>query len=469
VIAGGRDEPLVGAAWRRLREHPRLSTLLVVAALAAVGPATVRAIHGPGLPGVVVLRSVPAIPAQDAWQAADDGRPAGTSVVVTVSVAVQVVDPADADTTVIGIAGPGVVRADNSAARLSTHDDVTVILLRPVVDCSRLPTTIRPGVYGLRVLAGPRSPARSGVVAAGRSGEQWAATIGLACSSWSARRDLTVTAVTARVHPTLPQVDLDLTVTNTGPSQASLSVAAPSYPYLEVSGGLPLRVPAHGAATAAIRVTLERCDPALGRLSGAVPWISPTMSTLIDLVALAGPVSDAPTPSPTDAPDASTYGAGEGRGPTGVVLTAEAATALSGALSAACGGLGPLVPIIEPGTVRYDPAAGLLTVPLLLDVTPGRVRALTLRTDPSTPDAGGYRPLWTETGELIPDRTGQVRTVLRYGVPASAPCFEQGGYLPGFVATLRVPDAAGERSLRFSGFVDVGQDPGAVSTLCRGG
>jgi len=76
--------------------------------------------------------------------------------------------------------------------------------------------------------------------------------------------------------------------------------------------------------------------------------------------------------------------------------------------------------------------------------------------------------LWTATGDLTPDRTGQLRLLLHYRAPASGACPSQGGRLPGFIATLQVPDGGGDRQVSYYGFVDLGQDPSALPLLCAG-
>ncbi|HEX2809372.1 MAG TPA: hypothetical protein VHN80_24685, partial [Kineosporiaceae bacterium] len=185
---------------------------------------------------------------------------------------------------------------------------------------------------------------------------------------------------------------------------------------------------------------------------------SPTTSNRINLVTTSGP---APEQRPWFA------GAGEGTEPTGIVLAAPAGKALGAALSEACGDVGPVMSLVPPGGVRYDAATRDLAVTALVDVTPGKVSALSLQ-----PDATQHRdrltatPAWTTTPRSRPDAAGQVRITVHYRAPAAGPCQSVGATLLAAVATMRVPGATGERVVRYSLFLDMARDTQAVSRLC---
>jgi hypothetical protein len=120
--------------------------------------------------------------------------------------------------------------------------------------------------------------------------------------------------------------------------------------------------------------------------------------------------------------------------------------------------------------VRYDRGRRELTVPLIVDVTPGRVRSLDLQPQIMTGESDAYTALWTTRTDLVPDATGQVRLAVPYRVPATGACPGRGGHLPGVVAELHVPLAGGgERVVRLSGLVDLATDPTAMAVLCPSG
>ena len=96
---------------------------------------------------------------------------------------------------------------------------------------------------------------------------------------------------------------------------------------------------------------------------------------------------------------------------------------------------------------RFDRRTGLLTVPVELHVTPGRVRSLRFQA-PGPEGDREIRPRWA-TGALVPDRAGQISTVLRYRVLGG--CLPVDGLLAGPQVILAVPEGAQVREVHYGG------------------
>jgi hypothetical protein len=462
VLGEDGKEPLVDRLWQDLLRRPLALPLLAIFALVLVGAgALVLTGRGPEVAQVTIIPANSSTTATAPWQAAASGRPAGM-VVLSVAATVRR-GKSGAPTSVVGMTGPAVVDADNPAVLVPAGRTVTVPL-RAEVDCRLLPEVIAPGAYGLRTRARSGWGSKDGRTAAGAEPERWSTAIQLACASWFARRDLTVTALTAHVHPAVSKVDLKLTVSNSGSRVGTLTRVVPEGLSVHVLGA-PITVPAHAQVTAERTVVLDTCDSVTAGTNETSPLsVDPGLTTGLNLVALAGAV---PAAGPMAPPE--TEGAGQGFGPTGVLLGADADRNLAAALNQACAGLDPMVPLIAPGTVRYDRTSQLLTVPVLIDVTPGRVRKLRLETEPFVGAGAGYeyRPLQDSLDGLVPDRTGQVRATLYYRAPALGACPTRGGFLPSVLAILDVRAPDGDRTVKYQGTFDLSQDPKAIPLLCR--
>ena len=455
ILAGGRDEQMTGVVWHWLRHKPRLLALLIVLALAAAGLVVVRALRDPGLPQLVVEGTADSSPLAAPWQAGWDGRPR-SPVTLSVTATVRRLRPQKGQLSVTGIAGPGVVHAESAPIAVPERGEVNVPL-RADVDCSRLPLTVPNDAFGLRITTGDGPGGLTSVVSAGQPGRGWAHAVQLACATWIARRDLTVSTLVARVHPTLPRADLTMTLVNNGPRTAVVEQPVSTFPDVTLQGAFPVKVPPLSSVTAHITLTLDRCDVVASLVYSAIG--SPTISSRINLVAIAGPYPKG---------QFSFEGQGEGGEPTGVVLAPPAGKALGAALTRACAGLGPVVSQIPPGGVRFDAARRDLAVTVGIGVTPGRVRTLSLQpnTRPLHQDAFVAVPAWTTTPDAHPDAKGQARLTVHFRTRGENPCPSLGATLLGAVATLRVPGSTGERVLKFSLFLDMAQDTRAVAELC---
>ena len=314
-------------------------------------------------------------------------------------------------TTVLGIAGPAVIAANNPPVPLPGGKPAVTVPLNAVLDCSTMPAKVSADAYRLRVRTRSGSRMHTGTVDAGAAGTHWRDQIRLACAAWSARQHVTASALTATVNPTLPQADLRLTLTNSGPHSVSLSTAAGYDPTIHLTSASPIRIPAHGSTQAALSVVLDRCDSVVEPPGNNSPLSqTPTLTTAINLVGLDSTVPL--TPALTDeVPE------GGGLAATGIVLSSTAADALRTALSNACGGLFAPLTVVPPGGVRYDDATGVVTVPVVVHAPRGRVRSVSLSPAAGELPENGYRPLWKGFPHLVPDGQGQARVTLRYQRP----------------------------------------------------
>lgn len=469
------DGPPAGeraAAWLRdrARRHPRVTAavaaLALVAALVPGGVAARRWLEGPQLPAGLQVSLDPGIEGDTPlWGTEVDGRPGGPPVLA--STVGLLVPAGNRDGLVVtGLSGPGVVRDDGGPTSLAAGITVLRATVRPVLDCDRLPAAVTPAAYrvGLRVDSGGRQVARS-VPVPESSG--WVAAAQQACRTWRARRDLTVTALSADVDPTASRLTVTLTVRNTGRHPALFAPLPGACCGGSVGSRTVLTVPAGGAGTAGWPVRLDTCDSvSAGPGDGTPVIVDPVLSTQLGLAGLAGP--DLPADLTGFVPPSGP--AVEQVSPIGVPLDREAAATLVDGLRRACGRLSSPALLIAPRSVRLSRPAGRVTVDAVLDVTPGRVARVTLTTDPDGPISEEYRPLWTSIGPLVPDRTGQVAVRLTYRVTGSTRgCLPYGGVLPPMTFTLEVPEGDRVRAVRYSGMSTLTQDYTVIPRLCPGG
>jgi hypothetical protein len=458
VLGDDRKEPVADRLWQALLRRPLALPLLVTVALVIAGIGAAVLTAGGAQVANVTVTETKYTSSEPPWPDQAGGRPPGP-VVLSVSATVRR-GSSGAPTRVLGITGPAIIGADNPAVLVPRGRPVTVPL-RAEVDCPSLPITIPRGAYGLRIQARSGWGTNNDVAEVGAVGEKWSLAIQLACDSWLARRDLTVTTLSARVHPSRPQFNLTLTVTNSGSRPGTLRADTIGGEVSVRVLGAPFTVPARGSVTVTRTVVLGTCDTVGDPRDQPDPSSSEAnLTSRVNLVGLAGTV---PSVSPAADPEGDSDSFGS---TTGIVMATPAAKALTAALSQACARLSPMVSLQSPGTVRYNRARRELTVSVLIYVTPGRVRSIRLNAETGPADVDAYRPLWTTTPAAEPDRSGQLTVTLRYRAPRSGPCPNRGGYLPGFIATLDVPVGRAVRTVSYSGGVDLSQDRKALSLLC---
>ncbi|HEY6795902.1 MAG TPA: hypothetical protein VI248_14590, partial [Kineosporiaceae bacterium] len=256
---GGQDPRRYGSWPAR---HRRRSAVVGAVALLGAVFAAVRAFPQDPWPTLVVVPVHGPSDAPALWRAGADGRPV-TSVSLTVAAVVRQVPTPGASPPVVrvlGLTGPGISPEDGPPVAVPTGGREVGLPLRAAVDCAEVPEVAPSGAYGLRIEVDTRSGPRRGVVPAGAVGEAWGSAVQLGCATWAARRALTVTNLTMRVHPTRPRLDLTLTVANSGDREATLDRAAGEDHRVRVGGPLPLRIPAHRSVTARMTTDLTSCD-----------------------------------------------------------------------------------------------------------------------------------------------------------------------------------------------------------------
>jgi hypothetical protein len=467
VLGDDPGESATGRGWAWLRAHPLALSLLVAILLGAAAVALAGQLREPRLPALSVVDDGGS-PTTEPWSAGGDERPIGP-VVLSVT---ATIGPARAGSaiSVIGIAGPGVRPGASPPAKLSGATAVT-LPLRAVLDCRSLPATIPAGAYGLRVRVRSGARSRTGVVDAGAPGDRWRTMVQLICAAWSSRRDLTATALTAKVSRTRAQADLSLTLTNSGVHPVTVT-AAHFDPAIELKGGLPIVVPAHATAKLAVTVVVHRCNDVGDPRTVNFPLSQYfTVTSKINLAGAAGNLPASPLPPGRTA----SLPAGDiGLGATGIVLDQASGYMLAYALVAACGQMNPASISIAPGTVRYDAASGRLSVPVTVLTEPRRVRSLQVRPDPGSDPEGAYLPVTTSGSRLIPDEKGQARTTLQFRSPPPGRCPKAGVVLPDVLVTMDVTGAGSEsggaaRTVTYSQELDLGSDPQRPALPCDGG
>jgi len=441
-------------AW--VRAHRGVAVLAGAAVLAVAGVVAVRLMPGPPPPPVDVSALVSTDGPDESWQPGADGRPSGVAVDVIAAVqrsaSTRTGRAARQPVTVLGLSGPGVVADEASPQDLPADGTVVRLPLSPSVDCLRVPATVPEGAYGLRVRAGRTGPVQ---VVPGPVGDQpLASRVQAACSTWHARRDLTVTAASVVVDPVRPHVDATLTVTNTGDREATLArTPVSSRPDVV----LPQRVPPHGSVVVPLPIDVHNCGYTIGWSGGSTP---PDSGSLGGLWAWSGPLPAREGPG---------AGFATGSGPTGMVLAPAAEAPLEAGMNRACGGLGPVVLLTR--STRYDRRTRVLTADVAVDLTPGLVSAVTLQPvapDPQdgTPSAIDARALWSRTGPLTPDRSGQVRLTLRYLLPTVDCADGRTGSFPQVDLRISVPDAGRVRDLDDTLMIELGDDPAVRAFTC---
>ena len=452
-------EPRTG--WTRRRRLPRVGLVTVVVVVACIA-GIVYLRSGPVVPilGVEVAPLDPGLEAGNAvWLAGPDSRPTGGVAILS-----QIVLSVDAGTkgavTVLGLAGPGV-----QAGRVHTVSvpagPKTTTTLTTEVDCTKVTLPALASDYAMQVQVRDGSRQVEGLAPVSPLASTFVSDLNASCGAWLARQDLTVTQVTATVAPIDPQVDLTLTVRNAGAGDAALGISSRygSVGLMTLAAG-EQSVPAHGQVQVHLHTDLSTCDYLPDPPSNSSGNVIGTSSDYLGLVAIKGvqpPLLD----------DAGDRPRQDGSGPTGVVMSADAVSAVSAALRTACADLGPYVTLIAAGGFQVNTANRVLTVHVVIDGSAGRVTDLSLVSDDnSSGDTYQFIPLWTNISGLVPDRSGQVSATLRYRLPAGSGCPSDGAYLPGFSVYAHTPVPGGVRTLRFSQFINPEDSPQAMAELC---
>jgi hypothetical protein len=471
-MSGGQMEFLAGGPERepRFPRRPQLRmwrprpfvTVFVLSVLA--GAAWVGyVITTPRIPPVRVTQLVGspsnADQASAPWQPSADGRPSD-NVQLSVNAIIWAAHRSGDRVTVLGIVGPGVVGSLAHPIVVPAARQTRAALLA-TLDCSqvRLPVDEADYRIQMQVVAGWRTT--TGSVADGGISATWASSVERACGSWLARRDLTVVQASATLDPQQPNSDLTLMIENSdvraayirlGWNYPALSVSAPSAGEMTLAGGQ--------TSTLHLHVAIGNCDyvpPPFAAASGEFA----TTADYLGIAALVGSRPLAPNPSTGPSPL-------DGTAPTGIIIAPGPATAIEQTLRAACANLDQFVTFIAQNGLRLDTRSGVMTVRITIDGTPGKVRDVQLISDPKPADNTAFQPLWTTIASIVPDPSGQVSALLRYGVPVhgASACPSHGAWIPGFTLIAHVIVGDTVKALRYTQSIDPSQDPAAIKTLC---
>lgn len=491
ILGEGPVEPLTGRLWRWLRAHPVTLAALVVGALAVASGAALIAVRPPS-PVAVDLTVNPSGATSagrlaPAWEESPGGRPLGPPTLAW-SLLATGRSPggsgASGETTsVVGLTGPGIAAIRNPAVRVGAPR--TPVTLRATLDCARLPATTpldAADAYRIRLRASaPGRRTGEKAVPAGPLAEHWSRQIRTACAAWSVHRYLTVSRLTATADPLRPRLAVEMTVENSG-SRPVVVTAEPGEGSASPSGELPMRVPAGGRATARLLTSLSGCagiDPA--RI-GTGEYDDPTRSTSSigltgrEAATPSGPVATGPLGAGDPLAERRIEEASDGvAGPggqvslvpaaDGVPLGPRASRTLGAAMVDACGGMRPVLAIVDPGAVRFTDTERL-TAAVRLYLTPGKVRSLRVTRSPAAEGEGAELaplvPMWRERAGLRPDRSGLVEVDLPYRYrPGGLTCravIDRGVPLR---VEVEVPVRAGTRRLTYDTFLQLPQDRAA--------
>lgn len=467
VLGGGRErEPrLKHGPFVGMSRYRRLVTglaLVVVAGTVWVA----YAVTAPRIPSVLVAsllgNQAGGGEVNAPWQAASDGRPtSGVEVQVTAVVAAP--HRSSDRLTVLGMQGPGVLDTRSRPIVVPAQSQTLAVLVADL-DCSRVLFPVMAADYRIRMQLVAGSRTTTGSVAVGGISALWASSVAQACGSWLARRDLTVVQATASVDPAQPSADLAIMIDNKGVRAAYIGLGW-NYGALNVSARSAAEmVLAPGkTSTVHVHVAIRSCDsvpPPFAALGGDIT----TSTDYLGIAALVGSRPQAPHADGNLPPLSGTV-------PTGIVIAPGPQTAIAQALRSACADLDQFVTLIADHGISLDPKTGVMTVRINIDGTPGRVRDVLLISDPPPADNTAYVPLWTAIPGLVPDPSGQVTALLRYGLPTkgASACPSQGAWIPGFTLIAEVPAGGTIKTLRYSQYIDPSQDPLAIKALCPAG
>ena len=457
IVVFGTDRPRRPGPVDLLRHHPWLAVPVALAVVVG-GAIVVRAnaptpLRTPRLVTASAIGIADLSPDEAPWTAGPGGRPG--PVVITTPVHLRF-EPVDGTTvTVLGMDGAGLSPVEGPGAHVdpTVGPFTTYLGTRVACDTAITPTN---NTLRIRVSDGTREAVRR--VAAPQLGAAVARQVRTACASWLARRDLTVTDLSARVDPRRPKVNIGVTIVNAGARDATAALALPTaYDSSTISATPtgPLTIPAHGSAQLSLAVGLGSCDEVAVQPSATASGTSDTQPVLRLFSNIGAPVG-------ADAGQAFYSGGG----PTGIVLAPDAGRRLDSALRQACGDLTGFAALIAPHGVTYAPATRRLSIRLQLDGTPGKVGSLTLVSDRANGFPETFTPLWRTRTGLVPDATGQATTTLVFRARRADVCTHGAVTIPGFSIVARVPTATATRTLHFVGFGVPWQESVVLDAVC---
>jgi hypothetical protein len=277
-------------------------------------------------------------------------------------------------------------------------------------------------------------------------GRRFTQAVRVACGSWLANQDLTVTQVAVTPDLSQPQAGLTVTVTNHGTHPARLTPSFSSYLHLTL-GDTPTSgsdtttavVVAPGTHTLTATLYLDNCATDSG---GPPPFTGDPVTTGWEALGLIATEDLTPAPNP-------------GQGvqfvfSPGVVMTVQAKTAMTTALAALCAGptsTTEVTTILHTDQVRWNERRRELSLPLTVRIPHAHIRGASLTNIPDDPQ---YVSLLTPSGVLYPaDPAGQqINLTLTYQIGVQVPCGDDLSLtLPAPTVHHDIPTATGARTV----------------------
>ena len=452
IVLGGRET--LGDRLRLwVESHPgRVRAgwvLLGAAAVVFLAVAGALYLRGPQPPDVVATSApTPGDSDQGArWDSGTDGRPSSSPIIAVPAQLVLAATGGGGKTTatVLGLTGPGLTAPTPQPVDLIPGQAQSAAL-DTGVDCAHVPWPVPADAYrlGLRFTQDGRS--NTGDVPAGDLGRRFTQAVRVACGSWLANQDLTVTQVAVTPDLSQPQAGLTVTVTNHGTHPARLTPFPSSYLHLTL-GDTPTSgsdtttavVVAPGTHTLTATLYLDNCATDSG---GPPPFTGDPVTTSWEAMGLIATEDLTPAPNP-------------GQGvqfvfSPGVVMTGQAKTAMTTALAALCAGptsTTDVTTILHTDQVRWNERRRELSLPLTVRIPDAHIRGARLTNIPDDPQSVS---LLTPSGVLYPaDPAGQqINLTLTYQIGVQVPCGDDLSLtLPAPTFLLDIPTATGARTV----------------------
>ena len=458
VVSGGRDDtrgrerPIRSWAdspaadrWRRLPPRTRSIALTAGVALLALGAFGVQSYvqRPPDVPRL----SFRAVPINDGDAGAPLGAPslAADATIVQVALTLEPTRRGSGQATVTRLVGPGIITAPVlPALRSGAQSQSTSV--NAVVDCNRLTFPLGPDTFRAHVAVSDGARSTEADTGLGTAGRVFADQVTGLCSAHLAASYLEVGQVSGRVDPKKPQVDLTLSVINTGAAPGWVRLT-PHDDATQSSSAVDAPVPAGGSVVVHTRLTLRRCP------SWDQTRLPPdTTETPLALLATVGP---------SRAPGSGALAGPWAFGP--LPVSPDAAVGLKDLMVQACGGVASPVLLSQQPRATFDRTTRVLTTKLDAYLPGGLVRRVRFLRSDST-DYPQLDPL-LDHAWITPDVTGVATSTISFGVPLGISCFGGG---PTITLDLEVDVGQGahRRTAVFTLFSETFLSPGDLAMAC---
>ena len=459
VVSGGRDDtsgrerPFWSWAdspgaerWRGLPPRTRSIALTVGIALLALAGFGVQSYvqRPPDVPRLTFR----AVPINDGDAGAPLGAPslAADATIVQVQLTLEPTRSGSAQATVTRLVGPGIATAPViPALRSGARSQSTSV--NAVVDCNRLTFPLGPDTFRAHVAVSDGARSTEADTALGAAGRIFADQVTGLCSAHLAASNLMVNEVSGRVDPTTPQVDLALSVVNTG-AVAGWVRLTPHDDASQSATAVDSPVPAGNSVVVHTHLTLRRCP------SWDQTRLPPdTAETPLALLATVGP-DRAPGPGDLAGPWAF--------GP--LPVSPAAAAGLKDLMVEACGGVASPVLLSQQPHASFDHTTRVLTTKLDTYLPQGVVHRVRFLRSDST-DYPQLDPL-LDHAWITPDVSGVATATISFRVPPGISCFG-GGPTITLDVEVDVGQGAHRRTAVFTLFSETFLVPDDLAVACQ--